>query len=831
MDVFWYMGLIKKLKKLNPQYFAEMKYPHYLNDLPIDEKAILLESQQGKDIYGNIWYIAKELMTNEEYNEYHIYISAKTREIADKTRRLIDSCGAGDQATVVKTFSDRYYRIVASAKYLFNDNTFASYFIKKDGQVYINTWHGTPLKTLGRVDKVSANMIGNVQKNFFFVDYMMCPNMFTYNIMVKNYMLENLCKSTVLINGYPRNTVLLDSKKREEVREKYGMNGYRVYAYMPTWRVINTIPKPEEKEYINQDYKEFVKIEKEAAEERISFTDATNYWLEHIDSLLEDDEIMYVKAHVKEADNYEQHKYKHIREFPSDIETYEFLVATDKLVTDYSSVMFDYALTGNKVVLFTYDREDYIKNRGLHMGLNKLPFPVVNDAEHLVNELRDDDLYDADQLLNDYCQYDCPDATGKLLARTIRNQDADLIEMTIPDNGKKNVMLYVGDLNQNGITAALRGLISHLDLERNNYYLNFQGTSVSQNKNVLMELPEEVKYISRIGKMPVTLKQNIYLRLYSHRLISLDKYIDVMRSAYELDIKRQFGDVKFDTIVQFTGYEYKKILTYSMMDARRLIFVHNNMINEKDTRNNQRLDVLRYAYNSYDDIIGVSEAMVQPTQEIAERPVAVNVIYNMINAARIRRLGTGRIQFSEYTESTIDVRELEAVLEEKGKVFISVGRFSPEKGHDRLVRAFNRYWKDHQDDYLIVLGGGQTKNGYKKLLKQVSRLASRNNIILIKRMDNPYALISRCDGMLLSSYYEGFGLVIAEGDILGLPVVSVDIDAPRPFMQANGGTLVENSENGVYEAFNLINEGAVAVMNANYNEMNSVNVARLEALL
>jgi CDP-glycerol glycerophosphotransferase len=63
-------------------------------------------------------------------------------------------------------------------------------------------------------------------------------------------------------------------------------------------------------------------------------------------------------------------------------------------------------------------------------------------------------------------------------------------------------------------------------------------------------------------------------------------------------------------------------------------------------------------------------------------------------------------------------------------------------------------------------------------------------------MPNPYNLLARCDYFVLSSLHEGFGLVIAEADILGKPVISTDIEGPRTFMKKNGGTLVENSENG-----------------------------------
>ena len=69
---------------------------------------------------------------------------------------------------------------------------------------------------------------------------------------------------------------------------------------------------------------------------------------------------------------------------------------TDCLVTDYSSVFFDYANKDNKIILFAYDEEEYFKNRGCYISLDELPFVKVNNIDELVskidksNEVKDD---------------------------------------------------------------------------------------------------------------------------------------------------------------------------------------------------------------------------------------------------------------------------------------------------------------------------------------------------------------------------------------------------------------------------------------------------------
>ena len=77
------------------------------------------------------------------------------------------------------------------------------------------------------------------------------------------------------------------------------------------------------------------------------------------------------------------------------------------------------------------------------------------------------------------------------------------------------------------------------------------------------------------------------------------------------------------------------------------------------------------------------------------------------------------------------------------------------------------------------------------------------HIIIIHYMSNPYALLKQCDSFVFPSFYEGFGLVLAEADILGVPCVSTDIVGPKRFMERYGGKLVENSDEGVAEALRL----------------------------
>ena len=86
--------------------------------------------------------------------------------------------------------------------------------------------------------------------------------------------------------------------------------------------------------------------------------------------------------------------------------------------------------------------------------------------------------------------------------------------------------------------------------------------------------------------------------------------------------------------------------------------------------------------------------------------------------------------------------------------------------------------------------------------------------------------------MVLPSLYEGFGLVLAEADVLGVPCFTVDIDGPRSFMQEHGGKLVENSENGLYQGMQeALQNGFAGKLSVDYEIYNKNAVAEFEGLL
>ena len=95
------------------------------------------------------------------------------------------------------------------------------------------------------------------------------------------------------------------------------------------------------------------------------------------------------------------------------------------------------------------------------------------------------------------------------------------------------------------------------------------------------------------------------------------------------------------------------------------------------------------------------------------------------------------------TESTVSIEKLQEILNSSDRKFINVGRFSPEKGHERLIRAFDRFWVNHPDTWLIIIGG--MGNLYTSTCELAASVKSSSHIILIKYMSNPFPVVKACD--------------------------------------------------------------------------------------
>ena len=535
--------IFKRLKRImyNDVLKARFYYTKYYEKLRVKNDIILLQSYGGNGFSGNPYYMLKYLLKTFPNYKYYIGVDSKCLK---QTNEFIKN-KKFKNVNVVTINSRRYCKILASAKYLINNRGFASYFIKKDGQVYIQTWHGTPLKGLGKDAKDAPDDGGNFQKNCFMTDYFIMPNKYSLDKIKNGYMFDRLYNGEYLLSGYPRNTIFLDEKSREIVRNDLGINTKKVVVYMPTWRRSKLKDVSLEPEVVNF----FDRFEKES----------------------NGNCVLYVKLHSLLKDKIDFTGYKYIKEFPKKYETYEFLNAADCLITDYSSVFFDFALSRKQIILFAYDKEKYYKSISTYFKLDELPFPTVETADELMNELKLDRAVNyPSEFIQRYISLENENTTKEICDYIFKQKIPDF-KIIKSSAEKNNVLVYLGNLFSNDV---LKNFYELFDGNVNkNIIATFNKNKIKKNKLVINSFSNKVDFIVTSGSKDMTIMEGIAIVLYKRFNFNNKWVLSKLSKIYQREIKRRYGSIIFDKVIDLSFDSLDNLGLYKYMNIKNVYLI------------------------------------------------------------------------------------------------------------------------------------------------------------------------------------------------------------------------------------------------------------------
>jgi CDP-glycerol glycerophosphotransferase len=316
--------------------------------------SILFESFQGKVVGDNPFAIFSEVLSRNPSFELLFTVNSKTK--------------APEGTKGVKHGSIAWLKALATSRVLVNNTNFPGYFRKRDGQRYIQTWHGTPLKRLGRdiTDVVpTGGYLRMMDREASYWDFLISPSSYCTEIFPSTFGYEG----TILETGYPRNDILVNGlPKRDLVRRSLGIaDGQQVVLYAPTWR--------DSKRTATGNWKPVNFLEGSLGENvTVLFRGHTNTHSAHSAE---------VAGSAIDVTNYKN--------------VAELYLAADVLVTDYSSSMFDFSVTGKPMIFLAPDLDDYVAKRGFYFDFEKLaPGPILRDASFLRKALENIDTQKVD---------------------------------------------------------------------------------------------------------------------------------------------------------------------------------------------------------------------------------------------------------------------------------------------------------------------------------------------------------------------------------------------------------------------------------------------------
>lgn len=777
--------MIKKIINASKTYlYQQPLYNKYYHKLPIIPNVILIESTHGRHISGHLFYLLKELEAN--YPQFKLYVAGQQ---VKKIETFLSRQNF-QQVQVVKHLSRRYLQLLASAEYLLNDTSFYSFFIKKSGQKYFNFWHGTPLKALGKdVEQVTAG--ANVQRNFYMTDTIIVSNARTKEVLADSHGLNGVYEGQILLAPSPRNSILLNKQKRETIRHQLNVKDQKVAFYMPTWRgtvnqINNTAPK------VLEDLKILSKG-------------------------LTGGEQLYVKLHPFEGE-IDLSEFTNIHAMPADYELYEFLTAVDLLITDYSSIIYDFLLTNRKIILYTYDQEEYLNSRKFYDDLNRYPFTQVKTVRQLLQAIQESETQvEYEELKAEFCPNDHLNGATIVCDYLFNNKSHPKVQNYSLRNEKENALILGGGFWDNGVTTALLNTFENIDLNRRNYVVVLgQHRLNKEHAFRVRNLPSEIIFYP----IPETIMAGIidrflylgYLRFEWFTSRWIQKRIGRLMKT---DFARLMGDLEVKHFVHYTGFgnRYGELIKHLPDSINKVMFIHTDMLKEYEAKKNFSKRIIFSAYEQVDKVAVVHRNLkadlikVLPT--IKDKLFVVN---NFLGEQRIRQLATEDLVSTlmpttvEYGIESTDLgpfkdlgpvkSRLLADLENPFKTcFINIGRYDYQKGHERLIEAFEGvYLADSSTRLIIVAPHGPMRD---QTLACIQKSSARVGIYVLGRMSNPYPLLKASDAFVLSSHYEGLGLVVYEALAVETAVITVNLTETVEYLQQGEVQIVDNSMEGL----------------------------------
>lgn len=340
-------------------YLPVMKRAYKLMRLaPLDSGTIVFEAGQSRQFGDSPRAIFEELVARGDSRK-KVWIYKGRLSVKD------------EHTVVVRRHSPAFFWYLATAKYWVNNHNFPHYIHRRKGGVYIQTWHGTPLKKMfldqehfhGR----DEGYIDRVKEASAQWSALLSPSPYATTAMRSSYGY----KGPVYEIGYPRNDILTgpnanDGRSRIRAALAIPLDKF-VVLYAPTFR-----------------------DDQPTTRGRFEFN-----WPFSVSELVDSvgpDVVLLVRTHFLVSNKLDipeeyQSKVVDVSEYP-DIQ--ELFLASDVLVTDYSSSFFDFSILNRPIIFFAYDLTNYRENlRGFYLDYESdLPGPIVETPSELFERIQ-----------------------------------------------------------------------------------------------------------------------------------------------------------------------------------------------------------------------------------------------------------------------------------------------------------------------------------------------------------------------------------------------------------------------------------------------------------
>lgn len=850
--------------------------------LPVKADTVFYESFAGNGMLCNPEAIFRALLEADDMRHLtHIWALDDLGQYASTIAEFSEN----PRVKFVRAGSIAYHIALCTAKYLVNNATFSYTFAKRPGQVYLNTWHGTPLKAMGYDMPNGAVDSRNVLRNLLACDFLLAPNDATASMYLDAYRMTNVFRGAMIHEGTPRIDLQFSAADRKaRIRERLlgsGVDmaeGRKIVLYAPTWKGDFYAPNNDIKQLRNRI---------QALRARI---DTTKY-------------VVLLKVHQQVYQFATRDAELRSLLVSNDVPANDALAVTDVLITDYSSIFVDFLATGRPVLFYTPDLGEYQETRGLNVPVNDWPGPICVDIDGLARLITaigtgsadDATVSHAEQYRaakQRYCPLEDGHAAERVVDIVFRDKGAGYDVRTEFSDGRETLLIYLGGILPNGITMSALSLLDNVDYSRFDVSIFYMHATQAYRAALIDQVNPNVRLIPRSGAMLAHKTQVHSLTRGSNRSAARSHAADVSRYGRVLrdEWERCFGDARFDYVVDFSGYSplWTKVLLQG--SARSMaIWQHNDLRADSNREvggshpHRANLEGMFELYRYADHLVSVSPSLAAINRnslgEFAE-PEKFTWARNTINHQRVLALAYGvgalpndafmgtpprhllvagelppdvaddayeppdegvdvarPLPLGNSIEKVLAEHDIEAVLSEVqrraeinrilppapgSRTFVTASRLSPEKNHARLIRAFDLVHQEDPNTRLVILGGGPLRDALDNL---VSELGLRAAVNIAGHQPNPYGVMAQSDCFVMSSEYEGQPMVLLEALVLGLPVITTKFPSVADALPQGCGRIVDASVDGLADGMRAFLRGEVLAAPFDYREYNRETTA------
>lgn len=709
------------LKNENYKLLTKLIYKILCRILPIKKGSIVFQSFGGRSYSGNPKYMYEYLVKSGYKGKMIWALRNQFEDIPDPGKK-------------VKIESLKYYYYLSRAEYVVSNLNMQDGVKKRKKMKFIQTWHGTPLKKISfDVPKNSPSydkkFLKKFKKRVSKWDLLLAQNNYSKDRFKSAFKYDGL----IDVIGHPINDILVENSEDTimKIKDKIKIDKEKkVILYAPTWR-------DKSKYVLDLD-------------------------LEELHNNLSDEYIILVKSHYFVNTSLDTDKYSG---FVYDVSKYgdiqELILISDILITDYSSVMFDFAVTRKPMIFFAHDL-DYYKSslRGFYFDFEKVvPGPIVSTTLEVAQSINNiesiSEIYHEkyNNFINEFIYLD----DGRASERAC-------ISMFSLNSKKKDIFFL--SFNIFGMGGTGRTVINTANYLANRGY-NVELISVFGDKNdQYFGIDEKVK-VTVLDKKKKSRVERILKSRRSSLINKKDEFYNQFSLLTDFKILKTLYGIKGGVVVSTRpGFN---IMIAKYVKMRRFKVIAQEHLNFHIHPKELQSEIKKY-YKKLDVIMTLTDA--DTNDYIKNIPALKNKIIKIPNA----------------------VPELKVNNDIKAKnQIIAAGRLVDQKGFDLLIKASKYIVKECPEWSIKIYGKGRDEQYLKCLIAENDL---QKNVFLMGPSKNIEENMKESKIFVLSSRYEGFGMVIVEAMKVGIPVVSFDCpEGPREIItDGYDGVLVE-SEN------------------------------------